>query len=96
MADVCTHAEPALVEANANGCEECLREGGEWVNLRVCQACGHVGCCDDSPGRHATAHYGATEHPVVRSFEPGQDWYWCYVDEMKFEIDGAPQAPSHT
>ena len=64
------------------GCEECLATGGTWVHLRLCLTCGHVGCCDQSPGRHATAHYHETEHPVMRSFEPGENWGWCYVDEV--------------
>jgi uncharacterized UBP type Zn finger protein len=64
------------------GCEECLQMGSRWVHLRWCTACGHVGCCDSSPNRHATAHYRQTAHPVVQSFEPGESWRWCYVDEM--------------
>jgi uncharacterized UBP type Zn finger protein len=64
------------------GCEECLATGSRWVHLRLCLTCGHVGCCDNSPGRHATGHFHATEHPLVRSFEPGEDWAWCYVEEV--------------
>lgn len=63
------------------GCEECLARGDSWVHLRLCMACGHVGCCDDSPNRHATRHFRSTRHPVVKSFEPGEDWAWCYADE---------------
>ena len=63
------------------GCEECLASGGRWVHLRLCRQCGHVGCCDSSPSRHATAHFHATRHPVMRSFEKGEAWSWCYVDE---------------
>jgi hypothetical protein len=63
------------------GCEECLRIGSAWVHLRLCLTCGHVGCCDASPLRHARAHAYASGHPVIRSFEPGEDWRWCYVDE---------------
>ena len=62
------------------GCEECLASGGRWVHLRLCLSCGHVGCCDSSPGKHATAHFNATGHPVIQSFQPGEDWRWCYVD----------------
>src|SRR5688572_20183586 len=68
-----------------NGCEECLATGDEWVHLRLCLICGHVGCCDDSRNRHATKHFHKTKHPVVRSFEPGEDWAWCYVDELFIE-----------
>jgi hypothetical protein len=70
-------------------CEECARSGEEWVSLRRCLSCGHVGCCDSSPGRHATAHHHATSHPMVRTLQPGQDWVWCYVDEMTLRhVDG--------
>ena len=65
-----------------NGCEECLATGGRWVELRLCLECGHVGCCDSSPNRHATKHFQATKHPVMRSFQPGATWMWCYVDEQ--------------
>ena len=63
------------------GCEECLRLGTTWVHLRLCLTCGHVGCCDSSPMKHARAHAAATTHPIVRSLEPGEDWRWCYIDE---------------
>ena len=66
-----------------NGCEECLKTGSKWVQLRRCLSCGHVGCCDSSPGKHATGHYQSTQHPVMQSFEPGQGWKWCYVDEVQ-------------
>jgi uncharacterized UBP type Zn finger protein len=64
------------------GCAECLASGDRWVHLRLCLTCGHVGCCDSSPNRHATAHYKETGHPVIQSFEPGEDWRWCYIDDM--------------
>ena len=64
------------------GCEECLKTGSGWIHLRLCLSCGHVGCCDNSPGKHATKHYRTTAHPIIRSFEPGETWRWCYVDEM--------------
>ena len=70
------------VEPSAEGCEDCLRTGGTWMHLRKCLICGHVGCCDQSPNRHATEHFHATGHPIIRSFEPGEDWRWCYVDEV--------------
>ncbi len=63
------------------GCEECLAEGGDWVHLRLCMDCGHVGCCDSSVGKHATKHYEETGHPVIRSFEPGEAWRWCFIDQ---------------
>jgi uncharacterized UBP type Zn finger protein len=93
----CNHVETIdlAVEPSADGCEDCLRTGDRWVHLRVCQQCGHVGCCDSSPNRHATAHHRATDHPIVRSFEPGEEWFWCYSDEVGFELADAPPAPSH-
>ncbi|MDT4892420.1 MAG: hypothetical protein QOE97_1455 [Pseudonocardiales bacterium] len=63
------------------GCEECLAIGTPWLHLRLCLTCGHVGCCDSSPMRHAHGHASAVHHPIVRSFEPGEDWRWCYVDQ---------------
>jgi uncharacterized UBP type Zn finger protein len=79
----CTHLDQIRdVEPSADGCEDCLRTGGRWVHLRLCLSCGHVGCCDSSPNRHATAHARSSAHPIVRSAEPGEDWRWCYVDEV--------------
>jgi uncharacterized UBP type Zn finger protein len=69
------------------GCEECLALGMRWVHLRMCHTCGHIGCCDNSPGKHATAHHKDTGHPLVRSAEPMEDWSWCYVDELMMRID---------
>jgi len=79
----CTHvAEIRDVTASSTeGCTDCLAMGGQWVHLRECLTCGHVGCCDSSPNKHASAHYGQTHHPVMRSFEPGEDWRWCFVDQ---------------
>ena len=68
-----------------NGCEECLAMGARWVHLRLCLECGHVGCCDSSPNRHASKHFHKTKHPLVASYEPGEAWMWCYVDEVFFE-----------
>jgi uncharacterized UBP type Zn finger protein len=85
----CAHLDQVKVFAlpdEVAGCEECLREGGTWVHLRMCQTCGHVGCCDDSPRKHATAHHRETSHPVIRSAEPGEDWSWCYEDELMFAL----------
>ena len=82
----CTHLDQIRdVEPGAEGCEECLQMGDTWVHLRECLSCGHVGCCDSSKNRHATKHYRATEHPIVRSFQPGEAWIWCYVDEVVME-----------
>ena len=69
------------VHPSSFGCKECLESGDEWVHLRLCLTCGHVGCCDSSPNRHARRHAGLVGHPIVRSFQPGEDWRWCYVDE---------------
>ena len=89
MADECAHThEIRDVTPSALGCEECLKLGSPWVHLRLCRICGHVGCCDDSPSRHATAHAHATSHPIIRSLEPGEDWSWCYVDRVGFVVDG--------
>ena len=71
------------------GCPDCLAMGATWVHLRMCQICGKVGCCDDSPNKHATAHFHATGHPVIRSIERGEDWSWCYVDEALFRLRAA-------
>ena len=71
-----------------NACEECLAEGTRWVQLREC-TCGHVGCCDSSPGQHATAHFKNARHPVMRSVEPGATWTWCYLHEAQGELAGA-------
>ena len=82
----CPHvAEIRDVTPSARGCEECLKLGDEWVHLRLCLTCGHVGCCDSSKNRHATKHFHATTHPIIKSFQPGEDWGWCYVDELYFE-----------
>jgi uncharacterized UBP type Zn finger protein len=87
----CTHLdtiEVAEVPDDVAGCEECLRDGGTWVHLRMCQQCRHIGCCDNSPGKHATGHYESTKHPIIKSAQPGESWSWCYVDERMFELEG--------
>jgi len=82
----CVHVDTIRpVTPSAPGCEECLQTGDRWLHLRLCLQCGHVGCCDNSPNRHATAHFHATAHPLIRSFEPGEHWLWCYVDELFME-----------
>ena len=81
----CAHArsiELFDLPAEIAGCEECLAQGMGWVHLRMCQTCGHIGCCDNSPGKHATAHFQDSGHPIARSAEPGEEWSWCYVDQM--------------
>jgi len=91
MSDICTHLDQILVTdmpASVDGCEDCLRVGGKWLHLRICLTCGHVGCCDDSPNRHARAHAQAVQHPIVRTLEPGEDWNWCYIDQVGFRVDG--------
>jgi uncharacterized UBP type Zn finger protein len=82
VSEPCLHvSELGPVTPSAAGCEDCLAIGDTWVHLRVCMTCGHVGCCDNSKNRHATKHYHATGHPIIQSFEPGESWLWCYVDE---------------
>jgi hypothetical protein len=85
----CTHLDHVHVTqlpAAVDGCAECLATGGVWLHLRICLECGHVGCCDDSPNRHATAHAHGAGHPIIRSLEPREDWSWCYIDEIAFVI----------
>jgi uncharacterized UBP type Zn finger protein len=92
----CTHLDQIKVmqlPESADGCEDCLREGGVWLHLRICLTCGHVGCCDNSPNRHATRHHHESAHPLIRSIEPGEDWSWCYPDELAMII---PEIRGHT
>ncbi len=82
----CEHlSEIKDVSPSADGCEDCLKIGGNWVHLRMCMSCGHVGCCDSSPNKHATKHFNDTTHPIIRSFEPGEHWGYCYPDERFYE-----------
>jgi hypothetical protein len=96
----CTHIPDDLQPPEPDtlvGCTTCLaHDKHNWVHLRECQNCGHVGCCDSSPGKHATAHHHITGHPLIRSMELGENWWWCYEDEVAFEIDGAPPTPPPT
>ena len=94
----CSHADTIVVDVvpSSDGCEDCLAIGSRWLHLRRCTSCGHVGCCDSSPMRHATAHFHTSAHPIVQSFEPGEDWLWCYVDEMAFELPSMLASPAHT
>ena len=100
MTTPCTHVPFDLsppAPLTPEGCTSCIDQGRhDWVHLRECQAYGHVGCCDSSPARHATAHATTTDHPLVRSMEPGEGWWWCYLDELMFLIDGAPPSPTRT
>lgn len=82
----CTHfAAIRDVKPNTQGCEECLKMGAQWVHLRLCLTCGHVGCCDSSPNTHATKHFHASKHPIITSLEPGEHWKFCYLDEQVWE-----------
>ena len=86
----CTHLDTITVTelpASVEGCEDCLREGTLWMHLRICLECGHVGCCDDSPKQHATRHAATASHPLIRSLQPGEDWSWCFVDEIGMVIE---------
>ena len=85
----CTHLDQIAVfdlPDEIQGCEDCLKTGDRWVHLRMCQSCGYIGCCDSSPNRHTTAHVQATGHPIVRSAQPGEDWSWCYEDNIAFVL----------
>src|SRR6266478_8788485 len=83
----CAHLNSVKTAApNTDGCEECLATGDTWVHLRLCRACGHVGCCDNSKNKHATKHFRSTQHPIVTSLERGEDWSWCYVDGLVMEL----------
>ena len=92
MTQTCSHLDQVDLTAtpSSTGCEDCLRVGGRWVHLRMCLSCGHVGCCDSSPNKHATAHFHAGGHPLIQSYEPGEDWVWCYRDELAFTLEGVP------
>jgi uncharacterized UBP type Zn finger protein len=86
MAQKCPHlGQVRQVTPSARGCEDCLKTGDGWVHLRLSETCGNVGCCDSSPNRHATKHFQATHHPVIKSFEPGEEWGYCYADDLFVE-----------
>jgi uncharacterized UBP type Zn finger protein len=78
--------DPLPATDGTRSCGDCLREGSRWVHLRLCTSCGHVGCCDNSPKRHASGHFHSSQHPIVRSFEPREDWLWCYSDETYLRL----------
>lgn len=89
--DQCNHLDEIReVSAGAEGCEDCLAIGDSWVHLRLCMTCGHVGCCDSSKNKHATKHFRRTGHPIIRSFEPGEDWGWCYEDDVMLDPTAWP------
>ena len=86
----CQHvARVTPVPPTTQGCEECLKSGGRWVHLRLCLTCGHVGCCDSSPNRHASRHFHDTRHAVMASFEPDERWAWCFVDDAAVDVPKA-------
>lgn len=86
---LCSHlSEVREVTPSGEGCKECIEMGDSWKHLRLCMSCGHVGCCDNSKNRHATRHFHSTDHPIIRSFEPGEIWFWCYPDDLFFELEG--------
>jgi uncharacterized UBP type Zn finger protein len=90
-APTCSHLGTIAVTElpeSVDGCEDCLATGGVWMHLRICLECGHVGCCDSSPGRHASRHAAAADHPLIRSLEPEEDWSWCFVDEVGMVLSG--------
>jgi uncharacterized UBP type Zn finger protein len=87
MAEECTHIEDMKdVTPSGEGCKECLETGDEWVHLRLCMECGHVGCCESSKNQHAMKHNKTTQHPIIQSFEPGEEWFYCYPDDFTFEL----------
>jgi uncharacterized UBP type Zn finger protein len=89
-------ADPAraAVKPSGTGCKECLEAGDEWVHLRLCMTCGHLGCCDSSPNRHASKHFHRTKHPTIKAYEPGEDWAYCYVDDLV--LDGLQFLPGES
>jgi uncharacterized UBP type Zn finger protein len=95
----CSHLDQIKITQlpeSVDGCATCLASGGVWLHLRLCLECGEVGCCDDSPGQHASKHAQATGHPIIRSIEPGEDWSWCFPDELAMRIGsvkGATRIP---
>jgi len=95
----CTHLDHVHITQlpeSVEGCEDCLKMGGKWLHLRICLECGHVGCCDSSPNRHASAHANASDHPIIHSLEPGETWSWCFIDELAMtipEVQGETQIP---
>ena len=86
MNSECTHTDQIQeVTPSGDGCEDCRKIGETWLHLRLCQTCGHVGCCDSSKNKHATKHFHQANHPIMKSFQPGEDWGWCYIDEVMLD-----------
>ena len=86
MSVTCSHLDQItdVEPITPNGCQECLAMGDEWVSLRMCMQCGHIGCCDSSKNKHATKHFESTDHPIVQIYDDEDDWLWCYKDEVQF------------
>jgi len=95
MSDTCTHLDQIDRDAQPSSqeCDQCLAIGSTWVHLRMCRVCGQVGCCDSSPNKHASAHFATAGHPLMSSFEPGEDWWWCFTDQVGFTL---PDLPSYS
>ncbi len=95
----CNHLDHVLITQlpeSVAGCEDCLASGGKWLHLRICLECGKVGCCDDSPNRHAREHAHSSEHPLIRSLEPGETWSWCFLDQVALliaDVQGQTRIP---
>jgi hypothetical protein len=90
MPPACSHLDQITLDhvpATIPGCEDCLRMGGWWVHLRLCLSCGHIGCCDSSPNRHASHHAHDSGHVIIRSVEPGEDWSWCFADQVGLQVN---------
>lgn len=86
MDNECTHTDQIQnVTPSSDGCEECRKNGDTWLHLRLCMTCGQVGCCDSSKNKHATKHFHENSHPIIKSFQPGEDWGWCYIDEVMLD-----------
>ena len=97
MATICSHMGAVeRLSSEVFVCEDCVRIGSWWVHLRMCATCGHVGCCDQSPNKHATQHFQSTGHPIIRSQERSEDWMWCYVDEVFLEVPETVPVQAHT
>jgi len=96
MSETCAHVSLIQkVAPSGPGCVECMKSKGRWVHLRRCAICGHVGCCDSSPGRHARKHAHAQNHPIIQSYEPGEDWLYCFIDDATLDIPALHHSPSH-